>query len=1077
MLTSRRTLAVLTSLAVTATLTIAVTTPPAVAKPKPALDLETLTGVEAVALMERGRLTSVELTQAYIDRINALNKRGPGLNAVTQLNRDALKEAAQADLRRRRGQPLGPADGLPVLLKDLIDVKGMYTSAGNYSLRNSYPATDAPVTRKLRESGVVILGKVGLSEFANSFGSQPSGFGNLTGQVLHGLDTDQNPSGSSSGTGTAMAAAMSTLGIGTETSGSIISPSNAQSLVGLRPTVGLVPAAGIAPILASQDTAGPMTRTVSDAALTLASIAGTDPENDAAYAAVFGPDYLESGVVPPPPAELPDYLKALDANFVRGKKIGYNGNLTEGSPLKTAYDALVAAGAIMVPRPTVAVGEIPSLPSGYEQHKTIDEYYARLGPQAPIKSLAEEVADNQANAHQALKYGNSRHLSAVESDITSGGANETAYRENLKVRKAAYHKAIDTMLTYPGSDPAQPADPVIAILGSVPSGAQAGYPAITVPMGYNATNRRAQAVQVHGGAYDELDLLGVAYVIERATRLRQPASQVNPSMYRCAATVPAPPYSRRGACNPDYDAVMKLIGGKPVTLPFSLETESARSLSERLAARTLTSEQLVKAYLYRIALTNAEGPAVQAVRAINKDAVKEARALDRERGRKKTRVGPLYGVPVLLNDGFDVAGMETTGGSIALQDHEPRRDSTVVAKLRQAGAIILGKTNITELNGLFDTDLPEGYSSLGGQVLLPSDTDKTPAGSSAGSAAATAAGLAAFTVGMESSTDTAQLLAPADVAGVVGLKPTTGLVSRAGVLPVARSQDTPGPIARTVYDAAGALTAMAGPDRSDPATADAPVKDYTAGLSDDALRGKRIAVVAGGAEPYRAMVSALESLGATATQVEVGAPSPDPAGVVQREFERDLNAYLSEGRRGAGSLREIIDYNAANPVEGLKYQQAQLIEAEAVDLSDPATAEAYRTDLEAGRASTRALIDGILTNGTPEPSDDFDAVMVPSGDALVGHADRAGYPALTIPAGYGATTTSAGRNPVGVTFVGTAYSEATLLAGAYALEQATGVRQAPSHTNPSMWRCVPGSAFFTGEFCHPGDRLLTESRR
>src|SRR5262249_34332894 len=156
---------------------------------------------------------------------------------------------------------------------------------------------------------------------------------------------------------------------------------------------------------------------------------------------------------------------------------------------------------------------------------------------------------------------------------------------------------------------------------------------------------------------------------------------------------------------------------------------------------------------------------------------------------------------------IDVKGLPTTGGSIALQDSKPKADSTIVEKLEDAGAILLGKTNVTELDGLFDANIPEGYSSLGGQVLAPSDTDKTPAGSSGGSAAATAAGLAALTVGMETSTDTAQLIAPAGVAGVVGLKPTVGLVSRTGVLPVAKSQDSPGPIGRTVWDVAAGLTA------------------------------------------------------------------------------------------------------------------------------------------------------------------------------------------------------------------------------------------------------------------------------
>jgi amidase len=1042
----------------------------------PVFDLETLTGAQAEKMMADGELTSVQLTQAYLVRIDALNKRGPGLNAVTQIDPDALKQAERADRERAAGHLRGPAHGLPILLKDLIDVKGMYTSAGNYSLRNSYPATDAGISKKLRDSGVVILGKVGLSEFANSFGSQPSGFSNLTGQVLNGIDADQNPSGSSSGTGAAMAAALSTLGIGTETSGSIISPSRAQSLVGLRPTVGLVPGYGIAPILASQDTAGPMARSVADVAMTLQSIAGPDSGADAEYRAVFGPDYLATGVIPTPPSTVPDYMSALDLNFVRGKKIGYNGTLTEGSPLKLAHDALVAAGAIMVPRPTTTVGTLPPVPSGYEQHKTIDEYYQRLGPDAPIKSLVEEVADNQANAQQALKFGNGSHMSESLVDITPGGANEVQFRTNLPLRKAAWHKAIDDMMEYTNSDPSQPRDPVIAILGSVPSGPQAGYPQVTIPMGYSTTNRRTLDVSVNGGAYDERDLVGVAYVIEQATHLRQTAGRVNPSMYRCARTRPAEPFATRGGCNPDYRTIMAVLGNKATILPFSLETESVQSLQARLSAGTLTSEQLVRAYLYRIALTNAEGPAIQAVRDLNQKAIADAKAADL--GRAKGASGPLYGIPVLIDDSFDVNGMATTGGSIALQKSKPKADSTIVAKLKAAGAIILGKTNITELGGLFDANLPAGYSSLGGQVLLPSDTDKTPAGSSGGSAAATAAGLATITIGIETSPDTAQLIAPAGVAGVVGLKPTVGLVSRTGVLPLAKSQDSPGPIGRTVHDVASTLSAIAGADPSDQATAGASPTNYTAGLSTTALQGKRIAVISSTTSPYPAMVSALQAQGATVAVTSIGTPSDTPS-IVSTEFKRDLNAYLS-GTTGsaAKSLQEIIDYNNANPVEGLKYQQGELLAAQAVDLTEPATKAAYEANLAAGMAANRAVIDSVLNNGTPsDPSDDFDAILVPGGDRSIGYADRAGYPVLTVPAGYGATASSNGHNPIGVSLIGAAFSEAELLADGYALEQATAVRLAPSYTNPSMWRCVRGSTFFTGELCNPGDRQLELASR
>ncbi len=360
------------------------------------LNLETLDGPTAVKLMDEGKLTSVELTRAYIARIAALNKRGPGINAVSQLNKDALKDAAALDKERKEGHVRGPAHGLPILLKDLIDVKGMYTSAGNFSLRNSFPAIDSGVAKKLRENGVVILGKLGLSEYANFFGNQPSGFSNLTGQVLNAVDADQNPSGSSSGSGAAGAAALSALTIGTETSGSIISPSQANGLVGLRPTVGLVPGYGIAPISASQDTAGPMDRTVANAAMTLQSIAGYDAHNAEYYTGIWGPGIVDSDIIPPVPATVPNYMSALDLDFVRGKRIGWNGTT---DPVNQAKAALEAAGAILVERPVISPAGIPSgSVLNYEAHRDIDHYYAHLGPDAPIKSLQQENDDNFANA-------------------------------------------------------------------------------------------------------------------------------------------------------------------------------------------------------------------------------------------------------------------------------------------------------------------------------------------------------------------------------------------------------------------------------------------------------------------------------------------------------------------------------------------------------------------------------------------------------------------------------------------------------------------------------------------------------
>ncbi|HZO07246.1 MAG TPA: amidase family protein, partial [Solirubrobacterales bacterium] len=846
------------------------------------LDLETLDGPTAIEMMESGDLTSVELTQAYIDRIYALNQAGPALNAVSQLNKEALKEAKKTDELRAEGKILSPAMGLPILLKDLIDVKGMYTSAGNWSLRDSFPETDSGVAKKLREHGVVILGKLGLSEYANSFGNQPSGFSNLTGQVLHATDADLNPSGSSSGTGAAGAAAMSMLTIGTETSGSITSPSRAEGLVGLRPTVGLVPGYGVAPIRASQDTAGPMDRTVANAALTLTAIAGSDPIDEAYYERYYEEGGLDvKDIVPEIPNPLPDYLDALDPNYVKGMRIGYFGNTAE---VNEAKQALEAAGAILVERPLIETDPMPSLSGAGEQHMDIDFYYERLGPNAPINSLQEEIEDNEANSHEALKFGNGSHTGAAAVAYGPGTPWEAEFKTNLPIRKEKAWQGIERMLN--NNTPGDPSDDFTAILGTsntgpAPNGPLAGWPAITVPLGYAATTRRPVGVSFSGTAYSEKDLLGIAYVLEQQTKKSKPASLVNPSMYRCAETVPAPAFAERGDCNPKLEETLALAGGKVPELPFALELESAQGLQDRMTAGTLTATDLTKAYLARIAVANAAGPALQAVRAVNPKAVAEAEALDAERAKSGAR-GPLHGIPVILDDGIDAAGLPSTGGSIALQGATPDESSRIVAKLKAAGAIVLGKANVSELNGLFSSTMPEGYSSLGGQILLASDTDKTVAGSGAGSAAATASGMAAMAVGMETSTDTAQMIAPAAAAGVVALKPTVGRVSRAGVMPIAKSQDSPGPIAKTVYDAAVQLQTIAGVDFKDTATTGTPaVGDYLTGLTGTALTGKKVAVITGGSAPYPEAVTKLGELGATTVTKTIGAAAPNP--IVTRE--------------------------------------------------------------------------------------------------------------------------------------------------------------------------------------------------
>ncbi len=318
----------------------------------------------------------------------------------------------------------------------------------------------------------------------------------------------------------------------------------------------------------------------------------------------------------------------------------------------------------------------------------------------------------------------------------------------------------------------------------------------------------------------------------------------------------------------------------------------------------------------------------------------------------------------------------------------------------------------------------------------------------------------------------------------MALKPTVGLVSRTGEMPLAKSQDSPGPVGQTVSDVALALKVLAGPDPSDPATSGQPatLPDYTAGLSPTALSGKKIAVVSSTTAPYPAAVSELGSLGATTTVVTPAAGTK-AASVIPYEFHRDLDAFLAP--RGS-SLQQIIEYDEANPVEGLKFQQNGLLAAEAVNTTDAATTTAYEESLSSGRSEDRAVIDSIVNNGTPgEPADDYAGIMVPSGSSLVGIADRAGYPVLSVPAGFGAENSSTGGDPIGVEFIGTAYSEAQLLEDGYALEQGLKARQlgpeymkaspnptfngSPSQIDQSMWRCVPGSSFFKPYECNTGE--------
>ncbi|MGX6448495.1 amidase family protein, partial [Patulibacter sp. S7RM1-6] len=1005
----------------------------------PVVDLEQATVADLQAQMRTGELSSEQLTRLYMRRIAALNTRGPGLQAVRLLNPDAYAEARRADAARAAGRDLGPLHGIPVLLKDNIDVKGLPTTAGSGALEHSVPDRDAPIVARLRAAGAVVLGKTNLSVFANFFGSgMPAGWSPLGGQVLNAYDADLSPSGSSSGSASAAAAGLAALTIGTETSGSIISPSAAQGVVGLRPTVGLVSRTGILPISHTHDTAGPITKTVRDAAAELQAIAGKDPDDDATTDA---------------PDAVPDYLAGLEDDALDGKRIGVMAS--SDANYAAARQALQAAGATVV-EIAVSAPSIPSITT-YEFKRDVNAYLARLPADAPMKTLGQILDHADDHPAEEKKFGAARAEEAQEVDLSDAATRRT-YEQARDEGQQQARDYIDGLLDRGTPDPADDLDAVMTPSGTLTgTGARAGYPQLTVPAGYTATQRRPVGVSFVGTAYSEATLLAVGHGYEQATKLRRPPSRVNPAMYRCAATTPPSVFGAH-SCAPGAE-LLRTIGEEP-KLSFSLETTTIPNLQRRMERGTLTAETLTKAYLARIARTNTEGPALNAVRIVNPQALADAKALDAERAAGRVR-GPMHGIPVLLKDNIDVKGLPTTAGALALEDSYPRDDAPLVQRLRAAGAIVLGKTNLSEFANFYSSNSVSGYSGLGGQVLTPTNLDTNPSGSSSGSGAAASAGLAAATVGTETS---GSIISPSSTNGVVGLRPTVGLIPRTGVVPISATQDTAGPMVQTVADAAAELGAMAGKDAEDPATAAQPdeLPDYLGALRTTALQGTRIGVVASSDATYQSAVATIRRLGAE--PVTITAPSGTSAGsILSYEFKRDLNAYLARLGPDAPrkTLADVVAFNLAHPDEAIRLGQSTLVGSDAIDLDDPTTKATYERNRTTGQEQTRANIDAALTRGTTDTGDDLAAIMTPAG-TLTGTGARAGYPQLTVPAGSSAT-----NDPVNVSFNGTAWSEATLLAVGYAFEQATQARKAPSATNPASWRCVPGSAY-PARSCNPG---------
>src|SRR5512138_1268520 len=483
-------------------------------------------------------------------------------------------------------------------------------------------------------------------------------------------------------------------------------------------------------------------------------------------------------------------------------------------------------------------------------------------------------------------------------------------------------------------------------------------------------------------------------------------------------------------------------------------------LQEKMESGELTSRRLAELYLARIEAVDKSGPYINSVIELNPDALQIADALDDERKAGKTR-GALHGIPILIKDNIDTHDrMQTTAGSLALEGHIAAKDAFVVKQLRKAGALILGKTNLSEWANFRGKHSVSGWSSRGGLTRNPYALDRSPCGSSSGSGAAVAANLCAAAVGTE--TD-GSIICPAQTNGIVGIKPTLGLISRSGIIPIAHSQDTAGPMARTVADAAILLGAMTGVDSSDSATRlsrKRALSNYTKFLDRDGLQGARIGVARNmaGAHPrilkiLEYCVEVLKKLGAEVID-PVDVPNFDKFGkteldVLYHEFKADLNKYLKSLSDGARvhSLEDVIKFNEENRDKVMPYfgQEAMVTAQEKPSLSD----KKYRDALAKNHtyARTKGLDAAIRKHK-------LDAIIVPSGgpawmiDLVNGDSNNwdmestscaavAGYPHITVPAGY------VFGLPIGLSFIGKAWQEAMLIKFAYAFEQATQLRRTP----------------------------------
>ncbi|NNM35445.1 MAG: amidase [Gemmatimonadetes bacterium] len=488
----------------------------------PTFELDEATVDELQAAMESGEMSARSIVQAYLDRIEALNRQGPALHAIIETNPEALDLADALDEERRTQGPRGPLHGIPVALKDNIDTHDrMTTTAGSLALEGSIPPRDAFIVERLREAGAIVLAKANMSEWAYFRGERASsGWSARGGQCKNPYALDRNPCGSSSGSGAAAAANLAALTIGTETGGSIMCPSSSNGVVGIKPTVGLWSRSGIIPISHSQDTAGPMCRTLRDAVLLLGPLTGVDPR-DAATAASEGRAQT-------------DYSAALDPDGLRGARLGVVRSFPGFDPdtlelFEQALQVMEAAGAVLIDPanlPDAAWNDaLPLTLLEYEFKADLNAYLETLGPDAPVRSLADIIAFNEANADREMPYFGQERMLASQA---RGPLTDPEYLQAVEtVQRRTREDGIDALmdehsldaLVAPTRSPAWLTDHIMGdrLDGGSSAGpaAIAGYPDITVPMGF--VEGLPVGLSFFGRAWSEPVVIRVAYGYEQAT--------------------------------------------------------------------------------------------------------------------------------------------------------------------------------------------------------------------------------------------------------------------------------------------------------------------------------------------------------------------------------------------------------------------------------------------------------------------------------------------------------------------------------------------------------------------------------